>query len=270
MNVNKDIQQLHKNIQRLHRLLHKIRSKQLQSANDKNEIKNFITFYFQQFRPTYITTLASESELTKTDSLMQELLRYTHRSTFVSKYTLILKEISKSLHELELTQISRASDVRPKSFDEEKYRNILDTLSKINPSAALSYEQGLRDLQSLDRKSWRGTVVEFRETLREVLDTMAPDEDVKSQPGFKLEQNATKPTMKQKAIFILKSRQASGTQIKTSTEAIDIIEELVGKFVRSVYDRCSSAVHVPNSRDEAISIRNYVTLVLSELLEIKT
>ena len=50
---------------------------------------------------------------------------------------------------------------------------------------------------------------------------------------------------------------------------MDVVEESIGKFVRSVCTRSSLAVHVPHSVDEAKKIRNYVNLVLAELLEIK-
>jgi hypothetical protein len=75
--------------------------------------------------------------------------------------------------------------------------------------------------------------------------------------------------MKQKAIFILKSRRPKDPQVKAFGDAIDVIEELIGKFVRSVYTRSSVAVHVADSKYEAKKVRDYVALVLGELLEVK-
>jgi hypothetical protein len=89
-----------------------------------------------------------------------------------------------------------------------------------------------------------------------------------AQPGFKLEKETTKPTMKQKAIFILKLRRKTDAQIKSLSEAIDITETLIGKFVRTVYERSSAGVHTEVSREEVLKIRDYVILVLLELLEI--
>jgi hypothetical protein len=57
--------------------------------------------------------------------------------------------------------------------------------------------------------SWRGPATDFRESLRETLDHLAPDSAVKAEPGFKLEQNTSGPTMKQKVRFILKKRGVS-------------------------------------------------------------
>ncbi|NBV25323.1 MAG: hypothetical protein EBS05_25845 [Proteobacteria bacterium] len=75
--------------------------------------------------------------------------------------------------------------------------------------------------------------------------------------------------MKQKAIFILKSRRPKDPQVKAFGDAIDVVEELIGKFVRSVYTRSSVAVHVADSKEEAKKVRDYVALVLGELLEVK-
>jgi hypothetical protein len=98
---------------------------------------------------------------------------------------------------------------------------------------------------------------------------LASDEAVKSQPGFQLEKDTKGPTMKQKAVFILKSRKTLSKQIKPFADAIDIVDEIIGKFVRSVYERSSVATHSHVSRDEVLTIKSYVELALSELLEVR-
>jgi hypothetical protein len=139
----------------------------------------------------------------------------------------------------------------------------------VSPSAAASFEQGLYDLSGPERISWRGPAVDFREALREILDLMAPDGAIIYQPGFKQEPDGKAPTMKQKAIFILRSRRQKEAQIRPFSDAIDVVEELIGKFVRSVYSRSSTAVHMQVSREEVRKIKDYVSLILTELLEIR-
>ncbi len=262
------ISDLQNKIKKLQRILRKVSGKQVRSEGIIDEIRSLVKYYFEVFRQTYIKTGRSESELLKLDSLMQGLLRYAQRYTTVSKYLKILKKIFTILNELEIK--STASMPESDIFDKRGYQDIIGTLSKIAPSAAQSFEQGLKDLQDDSRISWRGTVVEFRESLREVLDILAPDKEVKKQSWFRMEPNAKGPTMKQKVIFILKARQTPTKQREVLTNAIEIIEECLGKFVRSVYELCSAGVHIPISRDEAIRVRKYVILVLSELLEIST
>lgn len=76
------------------------------------------------------------------------------------------------------------------------------------------------------------------------------------------------PTIKQKAVFILRTRRTKKAQVKTFAEAFDVVDGLIGNLARSVYTRSSVAVHVADCREEARKVRDYVSLVLAELLEI--
>src|SRR2546428_33158 len=71
-------------------------------------------------------------------------------------------------------------------------RLIIDTLSRILPAAAASYEQCLVDLGGVPRRSYRGVAHELREALRETLDYFAPDGDVMAEAEFKLERGVTR------------------------------------------------------------------------------
>jgi hypothetical protein len=260
--------QLQKRVEVLTRKIRRIKTKQLNIAAVKGDLQSFVHQYFNNLRPAYLSGGKSETDLVDVDSTMQELLRCTQRRTVVSLYINNLKKLSVALHELEMRSlIGGQAPIGPK--DDLRNQRLLETLAKLSRSAATSYEQGLIDLQDDNRKSWRGTAVEFRESLREVLDMLAPDEEVKAQPGFQLEKDAKGPTMKQKAVFILKSRKALSKQIKPFTDAIDVVEEIIGKFVRSVYERSSVATHTHVSRDEVLTTKSYVELALSELLEVR-
>ena len=259
---------LQKKVETLTRGVRKIKTKQLNVGSVKSELQTFVHQYFSDVRPAYLLGGKSEGDLVDVDSVMQELLRCTQRRTLVSLYVNTLKKLSAALYELEMKSLISGQGV-VSHRDDLRNRRLLETLGKINLSAAVSYEQGLIDLQDNKRKSWRGTAVEFRESLREVLDMLAPDEEVKAQPGFKLEKDTKGPTMKQKAVFILKSRKALSKQIKPFADAIDVVDEIIGKFVRSVYERSSVATHTHVSRDEVLTVKSYVELALSELLEVR-
>ena len=146
--------------------------------------------------------------------------------------------------------------------------SILETLDRLIPSAAASYRQGLADIKGDDRLSYRGTAAELREALRETLDHLASDEAVTAQAGFKLEFGQTKPTMKQKVVFVLTSRGRNKTQRVSAEKSLAVIEELSGEVLRAVYNRASLATHVQESRSEVQQIKRYVDTVLFDLLEI--
>jgi Predicted pPIWI-associating nuclease len=147
-------------------------------------------------------------------------------------------------------------------------RRILDTLAKILPPAAASYEQCIIDLGASQRRSYRGVAHELREVLRESLDYLAPDGDVMAEPGFRLEQGVKKPTQRQKALYLLRKRKLSREAIAAPELAVSLVEELGAAITRSAYTRGSISAHVSTSSSEVRQLKMYVGAVLAELLEI--
>lgn len=145
---------------------------------------------------------------------------------------------------------------------------ILATLNQLLPSAARSYEQASVDLAGPQRISYRGTTVELRECLRELLDHLAPDAAVAKSPGFAYEKGLTRPTMKQKARFILKNRGGAQTSVSSAEDAVLRIEEGTASLARSIYMRGSVSTHIATTFREAQQLKLYADAVLAELLEI--
>ena len=114
----------------------------------------------------------------------------------------------------------------------------------------------------------RGTAVELREALREVLDHLAPDGEVIKMAGFKLEADQTKPTMRQKARFVLRSRGYPDAAAKAPEDAAAVVDELVAALVRSVYQTGAFTTHVASAQSRVKQLKMYVDTVLSELLEV--
>jgi hypothetical protein len=146
---------------------------------------------------------------------------------------------------------------------------IVTTLRALLPSAALSYEQALIDLDQPERLSWRGPATDLREALRETLDHLAPDTDVKGSAGYKQEADTRGPTMKQKVRYILKNRGVSKMLAAPAEDATVSIDEAIGNFVRSVYTRSSVSTHTPTDKNEVLRILDFVRVVLCELLEVR-
>lgn len=237
----------------------------------KERVRGVVDGYFRTDRPILLATLRNEQLLINLDALMQDLLRSTQGRTLTSRYKTTLKRILREWEQLELHSIPLFADMTGGQVPElnRVESQIVDTVEKLCPSAALCYRQALNDLNSASRISWRGTAAELREALREVLDTLAPDQEVQKSPGFKLEKDARGPTMKQKVAFVLKSRNKTEIARKTVEQATDVVEEKVGGFVRSVYNRSSVSVHTTREKDEVLSVKLFVDTVLVELLEIR-
>lgn len=147
-------------------------------------------------------------------------------------------------------------------------RRIIDTLARILPAAAASYEQCVSDLGGPARLSYRGAAHELREALRETLDYLAPDGDVMAEPGFKLEGDLTRPTQRQKALFVLRKRRLSREARRAPELTVSLVDELGAQITRSAYTRGSSSAHGTTSVQEVRQLKMWVDAVLTELLEV--
>jgi hypothetical protein len=244
-------------------------SVQVKSQKQKGSLQDLVDCYFREVRPSFISHAASSDFVEEVDCEMQDLLECSHRLTTRSVVKKKLSTIKKKLIRLDSHSVALVATGSNTEATNMVDRRVIETLKLLAPSAALSYEQSLIDLDGPDRKSWRGQATDLREALRETLDHLAPDKDVKAQPGFKLEPDVKGPTMKQKTRFILLKRGMSKTYSDTSERAVNAIETAMGSFVRSVYTRSSISTHTPTNRNEVLRIRDLVRVVLCELLEIR-
>jgi Predicted pPIWI-associating nuclease len=147
-------------------------------------------------------------------------------------------------------------------------RRIIDTLSKILPATVASYEQCLVDLGGPPRRSYRGVAHEMRESLREVLDYLAPDAEVMAKAGFVLEKGTSRPTQRQKALHVLTKRRLSREAMRAPELAVSMVDELGAAIARSTYTRGSMSAHGVGSSQEVRQLKMHVDAVLAELLEI--
>lgn len=228
--------------------------------------------YFSDVRPRIVMVCGETEILLRHDELWQQLVRLAHANNARRTYLKTIGGLRKNLSEFSILALSMplASDSQPAtevSLSAEEVL-ILKTLESLVPSAAASYRQGLSDLLGPERLSYRGTAAEFRESLREALDHLAPDEEVSAQGWYKPEGGQKKPTMKQKARYVLISRERNKTQRDSAEKALGLIEELSGEVMRAVYNRTSLATHIQQSRVEVQKIKRYVDTVLFDLLEI--
>lgn len=160
-----------------------------------------------------------------------------------------------------------ASEASPRSLGPME-SGLVQALQAILPTAAASYRQAIIDLRDPSRESMRGTAVDLREALREVLDHLAPDDDVARMAGFKLEPEQKRPTMRQKARFVLQSRRVPETAARAPEDAAAVVDGLVAALVRSVYQSGSLTTHVASAHADVERLKMYVDTVLAELLDI--
>jgi Predicted pPIWI-associating nuclease len=237
---------------------------QLNSATVKDAIHRLATRYFSEVEPQLVQAGIEAEDLSaefRTLHAMSRVRPTTQRCRDV------LREARKSLVVIEGVVISRPPKIEPTATNPVDDL-IVSSLNDICPTAAAAYQQALVDFRAPSRFSWRGPATDLREALRETLDTLAPDTDVTAGVGFKLEQDAKRPTMKQKVRFVLRGRGVPSGAMETPETAVQGIEEFIGGLTRSVYTRSSVSTHTASSREEAARVHAWVRLVLCELLEI--
>lgn len=267
----KPIRDLQALVSQLDREVKKVRTTQVSKGSVRENAKAVVDTYFRVTRPDFRGLQADDELLLSADGAMHSLLEATHHHSATSTYKTAIKEIRNRMVELEKLALIHFQDEPAKSSLEMDAldRAIVETLKKVLPAVARSYEQAIRDLSGGDRLSWRGPATDLREALRETLDHFAPDAEVTTQEGFKLEGGTSGPTMKQKVRYILRRRGMSKGAIGTPESAVEAVEEAMGTFVRSVYTRSNISTHTPTDKKEVLRVRDWVRVVLAELLEVQ-
>jgi hypothetical protein len=261
---------LRDSIKKLRTLLGQSTTKQVAAKGVKKAARTVVLEYFDKHRPKLVVAGLQEQDLSDLDSTLQDLLELSRKNALRATYVKTVKNAEKAANAIEslllLKRACAASSPAIKLNDRE--RGFVDTLHALVPTAALSYEQACLDLSCSNRKSYRGAATELRESLRELLDHLAPDKEVMNQPSFNLEKNQTKPTMKQKTRFILRSRGKNKSVYDAPESAVGVIEDSVCSLARAVYNRSSLSTHMATTLKEVKQIKAYVDIVLSELLEL--
>jgi Predicted pPIWI-associating nuclease len=236
----------------------------------REQAKAVVQDYFRHVRPYLIELSISHAKLEQLDWISQYLLKLASATNRKSTYQTRLNELKAIRGEIEIAiEIGAAGAIgRPSARVVTATEGaILATIEKILPPTALSYRQVLQDLADPLRVSYRGTAAEVREVLRELLDHLAPDDAV-LKSGVKLEKDQKRPTMKQKAVFILKARGVGESTRKPAEDAVEAVQDSVGALARSVYSRGSQSTHVVTGRQEVLTLKGYADAVLADLLQI--
>jgi Predicted pPIWI-associating nuclease len=251
----------------------KSKARNVNTASLRNAAKESVQLYFRNARPELAEIGMKPEDLKQLDGYMQELLRLASGNNLKGSYLTTIASIRRIRSELDIHRemlLGRKVSDASSSFQQSGNVDgrILATLSKLLPSAADSYKQAIDDLRGPKRSSYRGTALEIREALREILDHLAPDDAVTKSAGFVLERDRLKPTMRQKARFILTSRSASDSSLASAQHTVTLIDESTAALTRTLYERGSVATHVATTAREVQKLKLYCDAILAEILEI--
>jgi hypothetical protein len=222
--------------------------------------------YFESVRAQLLAVQNRIGLVEEIDFVVQQLLQLAAGARERRAYAGQIAELRPYL--LEATVDLMKAKGTPRLVLSDTERAILATLTAMLPSTASSYEQALRDITQGSRVSWRGTATELRETLREVMDHLAPDDKVMAISGFQPEPGQTRPTQKQKVRFILRARRSGSAAVAVAEGSLATVEEAVAVLARSTYQRGSVSAHLDTGGREIKNLKRYVDALLAELLEV--
>jgi hypothetical protein len=247
------------------------RAVNVNSEELRNQARTAVQQWFRETRPYILGIGIAEQEILSVDDYNQRLLSLAaarnKKSSYINALRPLLKHrslIDSRVHLL-LGSLNQRKVTAGHSSIESR---ILATLQRMLPHSALSYHQALLDLADNKRSSYRGTATELREVVREVLDHLAPDEEVMKSVGFRLEKDRKGPTMKQKARFILKARGMGETARKAPEDAVGLLEDQIASLARSTYERGSASTHSATRIETVRYFKGYADAVLAELLQV--
>jgi hypothetical protein len=229
-------------------------------------VRSIASEYFEFVRPALEETACRAGLVSEVDTLVQTLVDMASVPLTKHEYYTPLERFRVLI--LEATLHLMKARGTPRLLLSQTERALLGTLEKMLPGSAKSYEQALRDIAQGTRVSWRGTAAELRDVLREVIDHLAPDEQVRVSEGFQLETGLTGPSQTQKVRFILKARRTGRAAIQTAQGTLQTVDEAVATLARTTYTRGSASAHTSPPNTEIRNLKRYVDALLAELLEI--
>jgi hypothetical protein len=253
--------------------LSRYKAKNVNAAALRKETRDIVKGYFGEQRKALQRLGTSEEKLNDFDLEMQRLIGLSTGLNSRVSYQKTLRALKARRKKIEtglefLIGVEAPATAMTAPVVGHVEASILKTLRTMLPGAAKSYEQVLADLQDSSKKSFRGTAAELRESVREVLDHLAPDAEVMKAPGFKLEPELKGPSMKQKVRFILRARKVVDAARQTAEDSVQHLDENIAALGRSVYTRGSVDVHTARAQQEILNFKMYADAVLGELLEI--
>ena len=228
--------------------------------------RSLATAYFASVRPELEICQTRSGLVDEIDHVVQVLLELAANKREKASYIGQINELRPYVLQASIDLMKARA--LPRLLLSSTERAILETLTKMLPSSALSYEQVLRDVAQGTRISWRGTAAELREILREVIDHLAPDDQVIASSGFQLEKGQKGATQKQKVRFILRARRGGSAAVEVVQGSLATLEEAIATLARSTYNRGSASTHTARDSNEIKNLKRYSEAVLCELLEV--
>lgn len=251
-------------LERLLRSVAKGRSLQINTPEEIAHVRAVVTTWFQACKPYALIQGLSDSNIAAVDEPLDQCLKLTFTRSKRKVYSRCLRAACRAFQQNILYPLSLQP---PRGALTVTANEVYARLNKVAVSLAESYRQVHADLADKSRISFRGTAGELRETLRELLELLAPDEKVKAQSWYSAVEGRKDPTHQQRAKYVLEQRGSGSKPLEVANRAVSLIEDGLSKLVRDMYSRTSAAAHTGKDIEEVQRMLRHFDALVYDLCE---
>lgn len=155
--------------------------------------------------------------------------------------------------------------------------DIYERLRAIEQSLGDKYLTAWRIYQDPELPNYSGAISEMRDTFMLLLHSVAPEDNVKAEQGFKLEPSTIRPTRKQRVSYavrrIYKKEQEKEIVnnyglLETEWNSLERLEEHLPKIVNQAYDTASRLTHTTATREQVYQALKQWDAILAYLIPV--
>lgn len=251
-----------KQLEALEKALGRKKTIHVNTADEITRVRAVVTTWFQTLRPLVASRGLPVENLEAVDVHLRQCMGLTLARSARSRYRSLIQQASRQFKRCILLALS--TETSKHSLDASA-ESVVYRLSQVSPTLAARYRQVHLDLGDKGRLSYRGTANELRETLRELLERLAPDEQVIRQPWYKPIEDRREPTQQQRARYTLETRGAGSRVQDVANGTLTVVEEGLAKLVRDTYSRTSLAAHTSQDIEEIRKILRHFDALVHDL-----
>lgn len=139
-------------------------------------------------------------------------------------------------------------------------------LEALNPSFREKYVSAWA-IYGQSMPNYSGAVSEMRDLVTQVLHLVAPENSIEKEPGFKFERDQTKPTRRQRVMYLFGiSGKEQGKAVASEDELLEAHALQVASILSKSYANASALTHTSASRPLAYTAVKQAESILAQLI----
>ena len=249
-------------LEALEKSLSRSKARHVNTAGEISRVRAVVTTWFETLRPLVALRGIRKENLEAIDAVLKECVELTVQRSFRRRYRTLIRKASQVFKRQIVLALT--TQTNPSLMDAAA-QAVAQKLAQLSPALAASYRQIYLDLADTGRLSYRGTANELREILREVLERLAPEQEILAQSWYQPVEGRQEPTRQQRARYILERRGAGSKAGEVATQTLTTVDKGLAKLVSDMYSRAAAAAHTSQDIAEIRRILGYFNPLIHDL-----